>query len=296
MSVEKLNHYDVRQEHKLFTSFYNEVLQNILNTSYLGVYCYLSSLPHNWKINRHHLMKHFDIGREKLGKIMKWLSDNYLIEYSQDKNEDGQFCKQVIIIKNGKDFIDQIVNKKTIVDTHNTDLPVSGINRCTENPLSGETGHIYNKHKDKKEIEKIKKKNDRKKRDLIVEDQIVLPVYLNQELWKEFLQHRKSIKSPMSLLAQKKALTALDNYYMEGYDIDKIINNSIVNGWKGLFVDKQLKEESHGNAIKRAKELYQRTGKIDSKKFGYVDMAEILGGEQELCNYLFPQQEVRSQV
>lgn len=88
--------------------------------------------------------------------------------------------------------------------------------------------------------DKVKEEHARKKSSLLV-----LPSFLSETLWKEFLEHRKSIKSPMSEIAQKKAFKVLEKLKEEGQDVEQVVNNSIINGWKGLF---PIKEKAYGNA------------------------------------------------
>ena len=56
------------------------------------------------------------------------------------------------------------------------------------------------------------------------------------EAFKEYIEHRKKIKAPMTDLAIKKAINRLNQ--LSGGDINKsiaIIDQSIINGWRGLF-------------------------------------------------------------
>lgn len=62
-----------------------------------------------------------------------------------------------------------------------------------------------------------------------------LPVELQPNVW-EFVEHRKQIKAPMTELALKKMLNKLND--LSGGDTGKciaILDQSIANGWKGIF-------------------------------------------------------------
>jgi len=61
------------------------------------------------------------------------------------------------------------------------------------------------------------------------------PSWLNLDSWKEYKQHRKEIKSPLSELAEKKALKKLKSLIDNGFDQTDVVDQSIENGWKGLF-------------------------------------------------------------
>lgn len=51
----------------------------------------------------------------------------------------------------------------------------------------------------------------------------------------DFIKHRKSIKAPMTTLALKKLLRRLDNIGSTDVKKIKILENSIIYGWKGIF-------------------------------------------------------------
>ena len=69
---------------------------------------------------------------------------------------------------------------------------------------------------------------------------IILPDYLNLDIWKEYLDMRKKLKAPNTETALNRILKKL-----EGFEKQKIgngtlaIENSIENGWKGVFEPKQ---------------------------------------------------------
>lgn len=62
-----------------------------------------------------------------------------------------------------------------------------------------------------------------------------LPAWMEPGTWQAFLDHRRCIKAPMSEIAQQRALAMLERLRAEGHDPDAVLNQSIVNGWKGLF-------------------------------------------------------------
>ncbi|MGM0783869.1 MAG: hypothetical protein ACQEUM_07140 [Pseudomonadota bacterium] len=62
-----------------------------------------------------------------------------------------------------------------------------------------------------------------------------LPDWLSADQWAEFVKHRKQLKAPMSGLAQTKAIAKLGKLRDEGSDPAAVLEQSIVNGWKGVF-------------------------------------------------------------
>ncbi len=70
MSIQKLPILIVNTQKVPYTMLSNEVVQNINDPFVLAIWCYLSSLPTDWKISQQQLKKHFNIGRNRLEKIM----------------------------------------------------------------------------------------------------------------------------------------------------------------------------------------------------------------------------------
>jgi hypothetical protein len=131
MSVKKLDFDSIRQSKKSFTTNFNEVIQNIPNAFYLGVYIYLSSLPTDWKVNIKQLMGHFSSGREKIQRTLKWLNDNELIDYIRIRDENGKFIKDpvdnfnhcAIEVQEGLKFIENTIKNQQL----NTTIPETRI-------------------------------------------------------------------------------------------------------------------------------------------------------------------------
>ena len=71
-------------------------------------------------------------------------------------------------------------------------------------------------------------------------DEIVFPEALNcttfKNLWKQWREHRKQIKKPMTVLAEEKSLSKLSALSLS--DAIQTVENSIANGWQGIFPDK----------------------------------------------------------
>ena len=70
---------------------------------------------------------------------------------------------------------------------------------------------------------------------------------INQEAWREFVAHRKEIKSPMTSLAEKKQKNILRKLSPE--EQRKVIDKSIANGWKGLFPEEKKVEISRARPL-----------------------------------------------
>ena len=65
-----------------------------------------------------------------------------------------------------------------------------------------------------------------------------LPEWVDKDSWSEWVQHRHEIRKPLTPLSAKKCLALLSDYRDRQKEI---INNSIVNGWQGLWAPKSAK-------------------------------------------------------
>lgn len=77
-------------------------------------------------------------------------------------------------------------------------------------------------------------------------DEIILPEWLDPKDWNDYLEYRKGIAAPMSVVAQTRAIAELNRLRVEGHDPSRVIGQSIVNGWKGLFPVKSSKDSQTG--------------------------------------------------
>lgn len=128
-----------------------------------------------------------------------------------------------------------------------------------------------NKHIYKTQI-KIKDKSQPKNQVAVV----VVPDFISKDIWEEFLDHRKSIRSPMSEIAQKKAFKVLEKLKEEGQDVEKVVNNSIVNGWKGLF---PIKEITYGKVNSNSRNGGTEEFDIDAWLLKESDGRDIFGNK-----------------
>lgn len=65
-----------------------------------------------------------------------------------------------------------------------------------------------------------------------------LPDWLPETAWDEFCAHRKAIKRPVNAVSEKKLLSALCKLRDQGHDWQTVLDQSIANGWIGIFPPK----------------------------------------------------------
>ena len=64
---------------------------------------------------------------------------------------------------------------------------------------------------------------------------LVLPAWMPQELWQDVIDHRKSMKCPVTTKALQTVLQDLEKHHSAGQNLREMLTQSVVNGWKGMF-------------------------------------------------------------
>lgn len=77
------------------------------------------------------------------------------------------------------------------------------------------------------------KGNDTKGNDKARAD--ALPDWIPEDAWQGFVDMRKKAKAPLTERAKTLTITALDKLRAEGHDPAAVLNQSTMNGWKGVF-------------------------------------------------------------
>lgn len=73
---------------------------------------------------------------------------------------------------------------------------------------------------------------------------VQLPDWLSAEIWSSWVAYRRDLKKPIkSQQTVTQAINLLDRCRMNGYSPDEIINQSIANGWQGLFEPKGARQQ-----------------------------------------------------
>ncbi|MFL0168265.1 helix-turn-helix domain-containing protein [Candidatus Clostridium helianthi] len=110
-------------------------------------------------------------------------------------------------------------------------------------------------------------KKEKRKRDKTEFDILVNEYTKNENLRStiyEFIKHRKTIKASLTTLALKKILNKLNSIASDDTTKITILENSIMNGWRGIF---PLKELNQSNVIPIQSKTKEPV-KIDKSKLG----------------------------
>ncbi|HCT5964420.1 TPA: replication protein [Klebsiella pneumoniae] len=139
------------------------------------------------------------------------------------------------------------LKKVTLPESGKKSLPESG-NAYYPNKVNTKDKHTQDKHtKDNKDNINNPPKSPR----AVSFDALAvqLPDWLSAEIWSSWVAYRRDLKKPIkSQQTVTQAINLLDRCRLNGYSPEEIINQSIANGWQGLFEPKgarpQRRQES----------------------------------------------------
>jgi hypothetical protein len=75
-------------------------------------------------------------------------------------------------------------------------------------------------------------------------DILVLPECINPDVFSEYIKHRRNLKKPMTEHAKKLLIKKLLKFEQSGHNPNAVLNQSIENGWIGVF---EIKQENQRN-------------------------------------------------
>ena len=81
----------------------------------------------------------------------------------------------------------------------------------------------------------VKKATHKRKKEKKEKKVVILPDWIDQDLWNDYREYRKSIKSKITSRGEELAILKLTKMREDGENIKEVIEQSIMNGWKGLF-------------------------------------------------------------
>ncbi|MBR8846706.1 hypothetical protein J0X08_00760 [Klebsiella variicola] len=102
---------------------------------------------------------------------------------------------------------------------------------------------------------------------------VQLPDWLSAEIWSSWVAYRRDLKKPIkSQQTVTQAINLLDRCRLNGYSPDEIINQSIANGWQGLF-------EPKGTRPQRRQES-RVTERFADKDYGKTEIPDWMRDQQ----------------
>ena len=96
----------IRKQSIPFTQLCNKTIQTCTNMEAIGMWAYLQSMPESWTLNPAHLKKHFNIGKNKVYKILTYLIEAKLIVRHVQTSAQGTRVKTTYTVLNGTEFLE----------------------------------------------------------------------------------------------------------------------------------------------------------------------------------------------
>ena len=216
-------------EGQRYTQISNEVLQSDhLSLFAKGLLAVLLSHPPNFKVNADWIHRHCDEGRLRVRKVLAELQEAGYLEKRSERNDKGHVIEWVWDVNQGDKMI-RTIDKITEPESPDVQKVVSGqVGPGVQKSTSGRPVPIYKKQTNK---EKVNQKEKTK---------TPLPAWLSEELWNDFVEHRKLLKSPITPLAATRILKKLEQVAADYSEAEarQCLDTSIANGWLGVFPPK----------------------------------------------------------
>ncbi len=89
-----------------FTQLCNKTIQNCTNMEAIGMWAYLQSMPDEWELNPNQLKKHFNVGKNKIYRILTYMIEAKLIVRHVHVCAKGTRVKTTYTVLNGMEFLE----------------------------------------------------------------------------------------------------------------------------------------------------------------------------------------------
>ena len=100
-------------------------------------------------------------------------------------------------------------------------------------------------------------KRKKKKENVTIE----IPLWINPETWDDFTEMRKSKKEPITAISAKRIIAKLNKLRELRQDPNEILDESIANGWKGVFPLKGGNDGNRSGNYRGSGAPYPQTGR-----------------------------------
>lgn len=109
-----------------------------------------------------------------------------------------------------------------------------------------------------------------------------LPEWLNKQTVEDFIEHRKQIKKPVTQVAVSRLITKLDGFRQQGHDPNACLDESIANGWQGVFTPKAPPAQANG--LNRP--MFSRPNRQQALEESNAQAAaDFVGGDMPVSDY-----------
>ncbi|MGV5840060.1 replication protein [Escherichia coli] len=228
-----------------FTRIANELLEAVMHAG----------------LSQHQLLVFMAVMRKTYGfnKKSDWVSNEQISELTGILPHKCSAAKSVLVkrgifIQSGRNIgINNVVSewetlpesgKKNNVYPKEVNLPESGKKSLPESGNAYYPNQVNTKDKHTKDNkDNINKPPKSPKPASFDPAGVELPEWLSVSVWKSWVDYRRDLKKPIkSQQTVTQAINLLERCKCSGYQPEEIINQSIANGWQGLFEPKIAKQ------------------------------------------------------
>ena len=273
-------------EGQRYTRISNKVLQsNDLSLLAKGLLAVLLSYPPNFKVTADWVHKHCDEGRLRVRKVLAELQEAGYLEKRSERNNKGHVTSWVWDINQGEKYI-KPENRKPLPKSPDVQKVVSGqVGPGVQKSTSGQVTPYILKETNKEKVNQKEKTNS------------ALPPWLSQELWQDFTEHRKLLKSPITPLAESRILKTLEQVASDYSEAEarQCLDTSIAMGWKGVFPPKaQAATSRYQSADEKNQAVLDNFLKEDTngQQGNHSPLTEELGSKHWADDYQRPSRRV----
>lgn len=229
VNVEKATPTILYAKQAPYSSVSNDVVALIENPDALAIWIYLQTRSSDWKVIGSYLQDRFSIGRDRYSKAMAYLREIGLVTHEVMREEGS-----------GK-----VLGRRIIVH-YEPNLQVSeySVNRSVGFPNCGKTDNysIKDSSTQSRTESTAADAPSRAKKSAKFNPLTAKPGNVSEQTWADWCQHRVEIRKPLTAKTCEQQAKALANHPAP----DAVINQSISNGWTGLFPEKVLPGAQQG--------------------------------------------------
>lgn len=248
VNVEKATPTILYAKQAPYASVSNDVVAMIANPDALAIWIFLQTRSSDWKVIGSYLQDRFSIGRDRYSKAMGYLRDLGLVTH-ETMREEGT----------GK-----VLGRRVIVHYEpNLQVSHTSVDRSVGFPNCGETDNysIKDSLTESRSKPTVAKAPSVGKKSEKFDPLTAKPANVSDKVWADWCQHRKEIRKPLTATTCSKQAKTLEGHHSP----DAVLNQSISNGWTGLFPEKVLlgaggKPSTYNNLPQHTEEMYQGGG------------------------------------
>ena len=185
-----------------------------------GTLALLMTYSDDWLFRRDHLMDMLGMGREKFQRVMKELSDTGYVSLTPIRGDGGHMEGTTWVIND-----DPTESLKTRLSADSLK------NRQPVEPTAGETDPLRIPKGKKTKREENQESRASAAREVLP----ILSEVLSEGVACDFIAHRKALRKPLTPRAAELIVGRL----RECRDPDAVANASIMNGWQGVFPERE---------------------------------------------------------